>query len=280
MLFRKTSFLISILPLAGLFNSANAACYNSGPKEYCLTNKRYACPPGCYCTGATGDYGALDRKGNGKDDISKTDVENWCKVGIACPWKDGTGQCGTSDLAKIFRCPVGFPFSDGSTSSIYDCYDSNKVHYKEITCESGKYLPKGAMSCEKCKSRYYVCVGGTFPSKPTSDQGISKCPSNQIANSQQTSCSDSIYCEPGLYLPANETEPVPCNGVKSYCPGGTFSKASKKQGIFDCPNGSRANKDKTACTVTLVKAHMKKCWTDYNDPDKYKTCVLAKRFYK
>ena len=283
---------------------------NSG--YWCIPNLK--CAPGCFCTGNTNSNYSTDIwEGKGYNEWMhpfagcggcitngiREDFEVLCKIHFKNFKQNKVSSYSTistalalylrekksiyninniydqlaysEELANslgIFSCPSQYPESDAGASKIADCYVSvggKKVYNKTLNCKAGQYLPRNSNTCSACKTgnRYY-CPGGTFHTSTESDQGI------KTENTVPA----------GYYLPAGQTQPVPCKGAKSYCPGGKFDQSTKDQGIFDCPNGGRANKDKTACTITILKEQMKECWTDSVDPDKYKTCVLAKRYYK
>ena len=149
-------------------------------------------------------------------------------------WNPNTGLSKQKTMCRnpkydrgIYLCPSGTKANTNHTA----------CEKKEVTvnCKAGQYLPKNATSCRACKPRYYLCIGGTFPLKPSSDQGIKKCSGNLIADS----------------------------GHKQ-CIADTSSSTSKT----------------TTTKIIITKTQMSQCWTDSGDPDKYKTCVLAKRYYK
>ena len=209
-----------------------------------------------------------------------------CEAGTYLPAK--SGSCKSCKTGTNNYCP-GLTDAYPSTTKdqgISTCPDGKKPNMARTACEddgisciAGTYLPANSSTCAACPDGFY-CPQGTWQPQPI-DQGKNRCTGSTVPNEERTECiQGAITVSEGYYLPANTTEPVPCKGAKSYCPGGTFDKASKDQGIFDCPKGGRANKNKTACTITIIKNHMKECWTDSGDPDKYKTCVLTKRYYK
>lgn len=111
-----------------------------------------------------------------------------------------------------------------------------------VTCPKGRYLAKLRRFCDPCPENA-VCEGGTFHLSLYEDQGILD--------------ENSITVNPGYYLPKASTESKKCTSTSKYCPGGTFEPyASRDQGQFDCPTGSRATDDKSACAVTLTKKQM------------------------
>ena len=266
MIFNKILLLsLSVYAFIGI-ESVMAACYSSAAGEYCLTNKRYTCPAGCYCGSASEPDGALDKKGNKQKDIYQDEVAAWCKNGSSCPWSAGGGQCGTSDKAKVFRCPANFSFSDNGAKTIENCYTHRdgdykkpKLYYKKITCSAGQYLPKNSDSCTSCKDdtgAYCPGVKNVVPSTSI-DQGLNICPDKQKPNSERTACEDtSIHFDAGQYLPANSTSCVACKDKSYACTGGKFYQESFDQGITTCGDGYAQNDDKTQCIYVAD--------TDYN----------------
>ena len=257
MFFRKFILLsLSIYTVIGA-ESVMAACYSSSAGEYCLTNKTYTCPAGCYCGAASDPDGALDKKGNKQKDIYQDQVAAWCSTGNTCPWSAGSGQCGTSDKAQVFRCPVAFSFSDTGSKKIEDCYTyrngdykNQKLFYKKITCPAGKYLPKNTDSCSDCKNDANTYCPGIKDITPSisADQGLSTCPNNQKPNSSKTGCeTNAIQCGIGQYLPANSTSCVECKDKYYACSGGSFYTNNFDQGITHCEDGYAQNEDKTQC---------------------------------
>ena len=306
----KVVGLLSMCSLVlGTNFSAFAACYSSEAGEYCLTNKRYTCPAGCYCEKAPGDYGALDRKGNGQKDIYQEDVAAWCKNGTECKWSGGTGQCGTSNDAKVFRCPADFPESENASKTEKDCYaivGNKKLYNKVVTnCIPGTYLPINSDSCVSCKSGNFVCPGpGTSGFKPsvTQDQGIKECKSGEKPNAAKTACdkeeaeeaeasTGDISVQPGYYLPEKSKTQKQCSESTYYCPGGSYAESGEDQGKFKCPKNTTANQKRTACVARVPKSNLKtgpnpntptefQCWMNVTDIEKYKLCVIANPYYK
>ena len=260
----------------GVDFSAFAACYSSEAGEYCLTSKKYTCPAGCYCQKAPGDYGALDRKGNGQRDIYQEDVAAWCKNGTACKWSAGSGQCGTSNDAKIFRCPSGFT-SDAGKASIEECYAScggTKLPYKKIHCEKGYFLHYKTKECYKCEGRNSdpslsakaICIGGDFyPTCGTNNQGTQLCEDPMVPNKERTECvlktvtcgSNEIYnadktactkCAVGTTPNSSQTECVEASAQTVqpgyYLPKGSGSKPQQCSGAtYYCPGGEFTESD-------------------------------------
>ena len=155
MKFGKLAFFMTVIIFGQ--NAAFSYCYSSDPKKYCLTSKRYDCPTGCYCLGASSPNGALDKHGNGKANISNGEVASWCSSGAACPWSESAGQCGTSSNAGVYRCPSGYR-SCSSVGTQNDCCTGN------ITCNAGKYIKAGSGSCsETCPNGSY-CPSNSYSS--------------------------------------------------------------------------------------------------------------------
>lgn len=283
MFFRKFILLsLSIYTVIGA-ESVMAACYSSSAGEYCLTNKKYTCPAGCYCGAASEPDGALDKKGNKQKDIYQDQVAAWCSNGKACPWSAGSGQCGTSDKAKVFRCPVAFSFSDTGSKKIEDCYTyrngdykNQKLFYKKMNCPAGKYLPKNTDSCSDCKNDANTYCPGIKDITPsiTADQGLSTCPNNQKPNSLKTGCeSNAVTCSLGQYLPANTLDCTTCKDG-FYCLGGSFNKSSSDQGLSTCPNNQKPNSSKTGCESNAIQ-----CDIGQYLPANSNSCVKCKDKY-
>lgn len=140
----------------------------------------------------------------------------------------------------IKECPSG----QKANSSLTGC-ETVKTTEK---CNPGYYLPKNATSCKVCKSRYYLCIGGTFPLKPSSDQGIRKCDGNLIANSGHTQCVASTQTS----VPQTTTTKI----TKI-----TLTKNQMKFGLKGA--------------ATPVESQ---CWTKYKNKGEYISCVM-KRYY-
>ena len=147
-----------------------------------------------------------------------------------------------------------------------------------ITCISGTYLPANSplgTECSPCPNGK-LCLGGTFEIMRSIDQGADgtcqgdtiisssgkeciACEFGKKPNSTHTACvsTGSTTVNPGYFLPKGSTESKKCTSTSKYCPGGTFDPStSRDQGQFDCPTGSRATDDKSACAVTLTKKQM------------------------
>lgn len=174
-----------------------------------------------------------------------------------------------------------------------------------ITIDARTYLPANSSAPAACLAGYF-CPGAKVEKVQPFEQGIEQCPENTIskaaqakcdlcpkgtkANEDHTACTDADITVPsGYYLKANSVEPRPCTAPKTYCPGGTFSKSGKDQGVYNCPYESKSNSSHTGCDLYLTKEQMQngiygkkgdivsQCWlkTDVND---YKTCVLGGKF--
>ena len=287
MFFKKITFLMFFACFAGFSYTAFGACYNSGAGEYCLTYKKYSCPSGCWCEAVGGDYGALDRKGNGKKDISQGQVANWCAGSGTCPWNAGGNQCGTSDAAKVFKCPSSYPSSEGGSSKSSDCYNktscSKTLRYQKIKVPAGYYLPTcsdSAVKCDdssECAKKGEYCPGAASYGQPDGWYprlqnevyvGCKQCPEGKVPNKDRTACEDkgpdTYTCIAGEYLPANSESCAACPAGK-LCLGGTWEKRAVAQGDDDvcdddsqiinskgsacipCPKGKKANETYTEC---------------------------------
>ena len=159
--------------------SGAADCTNTPEAgEYCKTAGTHnSCPSGCYCPG-------------GSKEAAGTDIN----VGKACT-KGNTFYPSRLNLANVYKCPDRFPFSDSGAKGINECYDiyntTDKLHYKQLNCGVGKYLPKLAEECSTCPEGYR-CPGTGFrkhwlPSKDE-DKGLYKCADGETANDDHTAC--------------------------------------------------------------------------------------------
>ena len=214
------------------------------PGEYCLTGKYYSssgmreqqeCPAGCYCEGWTPSASShkvpvVFPDGNLFLGEYNEQLIKWCKSGTKCSKSAGYNQCGNSNAAKVWRCPSEFPNSAKGSKKSGDCYavlgSGEKLYYKQVKCEAGKYLPTGWSHCASCKSddgRYY-CPGGYFIPSPSKSVGLKECPSGKIANSTKTGCIvKPTHCDPGQYLPRGATQCKDCKSRYYLCTGGPIT---------------------------------------------------------
>ena len=182
------------------------------------------CKEGYICPGKY----LLDSKGNDLRGARAKDAK----------WDPNTGlskqktMCRSPNYdAGIYLCPSGTKANSSHTA----CEKKEET----INCKAGQYLPKNATSCRMCKPRYYLCIGGTFPLKPSSDQGIKKCNGNLIADS----------------------------GHKQ-CVADTSSSTSKT-------TTSETTTPKTTTTKIIIsKPQMSQCWQESGDAENFKSCVL------
>ncbi len=252
-----------VFALCLIFSVSNvfAEIYECPDGEYHLTRTCRDCPPGCYCEKSNNT--GLDPEGDGEAEIYKSDVIAWCSYGKKCPWSAGGNQCGASDAATIYRCPADFPYSNGRSTKITDCYnkakDGTKVPYAEIECKAGQYLKKGTAECAPCSNDVLepneYCPKGKHLFSADDNKGIETCPSGQFHSADFTECVSGIECEAGQYLPKNTYACHPCNDRASlkkneYCPEGTFSYSKTKDSMpATCPTGQRPLTDKTGCEL-------------------------------
>ena len=285
MFFKKVTFLMFLACFASVTGNALAgACYDSVAGVYCMTYERYTCPKGCYCTAASSPNGALDKKGNGRKNIYKDQVINWCssRDKSKCSWSDGGNQCGTSNNAGIFLCSADYPNSGEGAKKASDCYwtcgsgtkyAGQTLYDVSYSCSAGKYLPKGSNDCADCPSDgKSICPGVSSYHKKcagsSSDQGLKACDAGMEPNSNKTSCvkasAPKYKCIAGEYLPANSEACEACPEGK-LCLGGTWEKRAVSQGDDDeceddtqiinskgsacipCPKGKKANETYTEC---------------------------------
>lgn len=283
MLFKRRGFLsvgVACVSLMALNRAAFAmgVCKNDhkiDPGDYCATvanwgamvggtstefREQQQCPAGCYCEGWTPtatlhETPSVFPNAGWDTDRFNEQLIKWCKSGTKCSKSAGYNQCGNSNAAKVWKCPSEFPNSAKGSKKSGDCYavlgSGEKLYYKQVKCEAGKYLPTGWSHCASCKSsdsRYY-CPGGYFIPSTSKSVGLKECPSGQIANVQKSGCmSSKIKCNPGQYLPAGAKTCSSCKAGRYYaCEGGTFTFSAKSaQGIMEC-KGGRANIELTQC---------------------------------
>ena len=236
-------------------------CYRMDGDHY-LPNKSFKCDPGKY----------LKKYNQSSCSPCPTGEKDYCP--------GGTFKISSSDQG-LSKC-TGSTKANNNHSG---CEDP-KAAFSEVKCKAGEYLPKNSKSCASCKSgtRYY-CPGGTFQAPATADIGIKECGSGQKTNSNRSGCiADGANVKAGYYLPANTTTPAPCKTDKAYyCPGGDFKEKKTDQGIKECPKGTSQNKDKSACSKTVSKSDMEKCWIEANEltisKNNYQVCAVGKRYY-
>ncbi len=248
MKFLRLAFLSVFICLFCVYNSAMGIgeCYSSGPRQYCLTNQTPDCPKGCWCKGAPGDDGALDKHGNDQDEIYKNDVENWCAYGSPCEWFIG---CNTEGYDKketpIYTLKKN---KDNTYSYRRNCKDGKKVNYYHEN-----YWGEDCDVNDICTVNTGEGLCGT-----SDDAGIYRCPA-QYPNSEvgtwlQYDCYTNnekgekqyfpFYCAPGYFVAMTtdeRPESRPCGGNGAYyCPGGCFEVPHTnrlEQGRYDCPAG-------------------------------------------
>ena len=134
-----------------------------------------------------------------------------------------------------------------------------------------------------------LMVEGMFSGTKLDD----KCPSGttlvhiefEKAGKPWCSGTSGINVKSGQYLPANKVSPDDCKGANKYCPGGIYEQSARDQGIFDCPYGSRQNRDKNACQIAVNANQMmygksndvsKPCWHLTNRQE-YRACVFGEK---
>ena len=162
-------FCGAIFALSVVFVSQNAfavSCSTGTAGQYKITKYCYSCPHGCYCSGQ--DANGLDSSGNGKVDIYESDVIAWCNSGTACPWTAGSGQCGQSNAAHIYRCPRSHPNSAASATAQTKCY-------KTTSLAAGKYLD-AIGSVLDCPRNYYCPSRTSFNAYYGKTYNNNQCP--------------------------------------------------------------------------------------------------------
>ena len=258
----------------GIKSNTNAAISNGRfgiklcPAAYPYSDKGTTSENGCYDTCKAGTvfagknlYNTAISCGGGTYRPKGT---NACS---ACP-DDGKSICpGTSAFKPlcagaasdegIKKCDDGMVPNSGKTACV-------KEEPKKYNCGYGEYLPANSTSCAPCPEGA-KCEGGEWEMR-TIDQGIKK--KNTVPA--------------GYYLPAGTSEPKACETSKNYyCPGGDYMESNQTQGMFECPKqASRANKQKTACVMSLGMEKLRACWKESEDPERFRSCVLAGKHYQ
>lgn len=148
----------------------------------------------------------------------------------------------------LFICLTKSVFAD------FVC-DTNNSQYlfmyeqKEITCDSGYFLPADSLSCVTCPTGF-SCSGGTFYTDPFRSQGFTINSILQENDYMNNACGRNfpdffaVYelnvhtCTQGYYLPANVDECTMCP-QNNICPGGEYTfNETTNQGIESCPSGT------------------------------------------
>nr|MBQ0091560.1 hypothetical protein [Candidatus Enterousia merdequi] len=171
------SFFIALICCLGasFYNSAFAGCEEDkiDPGNYCLTSRIYPCRAGCWCEGAADGqpYHALDQSGNGMANISDGNVKNWCLNGTSCAWSGSGTQCGTSDAAKIYKCPLSYPSSADNATKKEDCYTN-------VVCSAGYYVEYDSPDCNVDCPRGNYCPGGSVEAYYHRAANLISCPTS------------------------------------------------------------------------------------------------------
>ena len=252
-------------------NDVQNGCKNRWSKVTSELNSKgvYLCP-GDYPdspSGASSKNQCFTKSNSGAKVTYGTKVK--CDAGQYLP--AGETKCSACQSDSV--CAGGtFEFSKSSAKGLAKCSGGQVPNSKhtacetsKTTCESGKYLPANSLSCTSCKSRYYLCVGGSF-AKSSSDQGIQKCPSGQVSDYNTKKCvaeskpepaptpvkEETITCPEGQGLPAGYTSCAGC-GQSELCLGGTFKlNQSYNQGYTNCPDYHLPNYTTKKCEQIMV----------------------------
>lgn len=293
--------------------------YSQTPGYFCknidfLVPISSPCPKGCYCHGGTKQtVGFLNVEKLCRDRTNSSSNINDLKEGkvFLCPEDfpnsneqsksiydcyNEAGENYTEQQKLRLRCPDGKVANAEHTGCIEPDDQEETVH-----CIRGEYLPANSESCAECPDGYYCPNEKDYPINRAVSQGNERCTGNKVPNDRKDDCvpcssgkepdedhatcvDAKIHVDPGQYLRANTTTPVPCSGAKKFCPGGSFYKKSVDQGRYDCPFNSNANSANTACELKLTKKQMVngvsgngECWLK-TDPEDYKLCIYGARF--
>lgn len=265
------------------------------------TNWCSPCPSGKICRGGwflphmNADNGVSDKDSHG------------CVVGMNGEyWDNAQGKC--------VKCPWSeqFYYSTKESTSVDQCYallGNKKLYYKKVSCDAGKYLPKGngynnqnnSNGCITCPGddtvNYCPRITNKRPSL-TEDQGLYPCTDGKVPSGDHKTCEtpgsgngggDNIgsefTCSAGFYLPAYGGGCQKCTITTKYCPGGKYKVGTTDRGIFDCPTGGVVTSDWKSCDIKLSKIKMKfgpngtstkltdQCWLKTNIRD-YAKCIF------
>lgn len=230
-------------------NNVFAYCYSSNSGKYCLTSKTYECPSGCYCLAASEPDGALDKQGNGQKDISSSQVSAWCSNGTSCPWNAGSGQCGTSNNARIYRCPSSYPNSGTGSTASTSCYLKTSAGKYVATVSAGQTSCPAGYKCSGGTTVYYggsgrtvtggatICAAGTYSTGSASS--CTSLPSGYYGGEGATSSTGSGKVSAGYFNSGGGTTATPSNsavgGKRGVIAGGYYSNGG---GTSDKPTGS------------------------------------------
>ena len=249
-------------------------------------------------------------------ELWRTQYDNNCKKGMGCtsyqgyvyacpkdfPLSDNGAKssescyasCGGTRLPyKKIHCDEGY-FLHYKTKECYKCEgrDNDPSLSKQAICTGGDFYPTCGMENQGIK----ICDSQSVPNKERTKCVSTDCPEGQRFDTTAAKCVDLkiVTVKPGYYLPKGYgSKQTACSNTARYCPGGDFLESdSDDQGFFKCPNGTTANSKYTACSKSIKDTEMIygpkgsgtptefQCWMYFNDPAKYKTCVLSNPYYK
>ena len=223
------------------------------PKD---SDKCASCPEGETCNGGKMKYSA---KGNRGISLScdaeyylpagSSDCEE-CPAGYYCPGLSDADFDEENDQG-ITQCPASRPFS-GTRS-----YESNQC-YAYKTCQSGTYLPAGALECATCLSGYY-CTYGSYQFNANNAQGLTACSGatpNSLPGATNAGACFAGTCAAGTYLPKGASTCATCP-AGFWCGGGNYTFSDQiDQGAVQCDSAtpfSEAGSDESSdCRATVA----------------------------
>ena len=220
------------------------------------SDKCSSCPDGETCNGGKMKYSAKGNRGislscdagyylpAGSADCDK------CPMGYYCPGLSDADFDEENDQG-ITQCPASRPFSDGYSQDSSACRA-----YKE--CQSGTYLPAGALECATCLSGYY-CTHGSYQFNANNAQGLTACSGatpNSLPGATNAGACFSGTCAAGTYLPKGASTCATCP-AGFWCGGGNYTFSDQiDQGAVQCNSAtpfSEAGSDESSdCHATVA----------------------------
>ena len=220
------------------------------------SDKCSSCPDGETCNGGKMKYSAKGNRGislscdagyylpAGSSDCDK------CPMGYYCEGLSDADFDEENDQG-ITQCPASRPFSGGYSQDSSACRA-----YKE--CQSGTYLPAGALECAQCLSGYY-CTHGSYQFNANNAQGLTACSGatpNSLPGATNAGACFAGTCAAGTYLPKGASTCATCP-AGFWCGGGNYTFSDQiDQGAVQCNNAtpfSEAGSDESSdCHATVA----------------------------
>lgn len=145
--------------------------------------------------------------------------------------RNNTSQC----QATVEACPITkIVCEDG-----YKLTSDNKCVLNQVTCDAGKYLPMGTLTCTTCPAGSWCPGNQTFEFNAVTDQGITACPSaypnSEISATAITQC-------------FSDTKSRPWTGIQNPCttPDNCATATCNECSVDACDYSVYANADGTA----------------------------------